>query len=91
MEARFVAQLKKAEALMDSAKEEFKKYNTRYDMTAGVDGSVKVYVNWGDWKHDHMLIEQVFKGLGARSLWTDITEEDGSDCYSAVHCFIKCG
>ena len=31
-------------------------------------------ISWGDWKHDH-----------ARLKW--VTEENGSDCYSATHYF----
>lgn len=41
-------------------------------------------IEWGDWKHEHLrakyLIEQQFKHAIVRS---EVTEEDGSDCYSA--------
>lgn len=45
-----------------------------------------VQIDWGDWKHEHLranyLIEEHF-GLTCTSEQT--TEENGSDCYSALH------
>ena len=49
-------------------------------------------IHWGDWKHEHLrckwLAKEFFSKLG---IWdaveTEVTEEDGSDCYSAVHRF----
>lgn len=49
--------------------------------------SVSVEITWGDWKHDHgwmdNLMWKTFDDL--RSVHTATTEEDGSDCYSAIH------
>lgn len=53
-----------------------------------------IEINWGDWKHDHLratyLVEDFFskkkeilKVVGAER----ITEENGSDCYSATHMY----
>lgn len=48
---------------------------------------VAVEVIWGDWKHEHWrldwLIGQAFPNL--RSIHQVATEEDESDCYSAIH------
>lgn len=48
---------------------------------------IGVEVIWGDWKHEHgrldWLIGENFSNL--RSIHTTTTEEDGSDCYSAIH------
>lgn len=48
---------------------------------------IAVEVIWGDWKHEHMrldwLVKEHFPNL--RSIHTTTTEEDGSDCYSAIH------
>lgn len=48
---------------------------------------VAVEIIWGDWKHDHarldLLMKESFSNL--RSIHTQTTEEDGSDCYSAIH------
>ena len=55
-------------------------YNTNTMMIA-------VEITWGDWKHEHLrldwLITKEFSNL--RSIHKQTTEEDGSDCYSAVH------
>ena len=44
-------------------------------------------ITWGDWKHEHLrmdwLMEENFKNL--RSICNHTTEENGSDCYSAIH------
>ena len=49
---------------------------------------VKIEIRWGDWKHDHLrakwVVEDVL-GIGVRKWDTDVIEEDGSDCYSAIH------
>lgn len=51
---------------------------------------ISVEINWGDWKHDHLrckyLTERFFDEIGKDVvIETEITEEDGSDCYSAIH------
>jgi len=46
-----------------------------------------VSIRWGDWKHEHArarwLIEQNVEGV--TYLNTRVTEDNGSDCYSAEH------
>ena len=48
---------------------------------------IAVEVIWGDWKHEHArldwLMEKNFSNL--RNIQTQTTEENGSDCYSAIH------
>lgn len=55
-------------------------YNEKIKMVA-------LEIKWGDWKHDHArmdwLMTENFPNL--RSIHTATTEEDGSDCYSAIH------
>lgn len=56
---------------------------------------LSVEINWGDWKHEHLrckwLTTEFFEKLGlAASFETEITEEDGSDCYSAIHRVYVC-
>lgn len=48
---------------------------------------VAVEITWGDWKHDHMRLDHVVENFfhTLRRIGTCITEEDGSDCYSAIH------
>ena len=46
-------------------------------------------ITWGDWKHEHLrfdwMMEENFKNL--RSIHKVTTEDNGSDCYSAIHYF----
>lgn len=47
-------------------------------------------IQWGDWKHEHaycdFLIKEFAKENGYETRCSvEVTEEDGSDCYSAIH------
>lgn len=49
---------------------------------------MKVEISWGDWKHEHLRAKWIVKnviGLPVKKWEEVVTEEDGSDCYSAVH------
>ena len=48
-----------------------------------------VEVSWGDWKHEHGWLDSLMGHIGYELLQENVTEEDGSDCYSSVHVFIK--
>ena len=50
---------------------------------------IDVEINWGDWKHDHARAKWLIGEMGedVHYLNSVVTEEDGSDCYSAVHRF----
>lgn len=48
-----------------------------------------VDISWGDWKHDHLWAKSLMSYLGYREIGNKVTEEDGSDTYSAEHYFIK--
>ena len=56
--------------------------------------TVKVDISWGDWKHDHLRADWVVKEfLNSKNITflpmgEYTTEEDGSDCYSAIHSFV---
>ena len=49
---------------------------------------VFVDINWGDWKHSHLRTKYLLENIGCLYLGEDVTEEDGSDCYSAIHKYI---
>ncbi len=54
-------------------------YNTQTKMIA-------VEIIRGDWKHDHLRMDYFMqRAYDIRSIQTQTTEEDGSDCYSAIH------
>jgi hypothetical protein len=46
-----------------------------------------VKIDNGDWKHEHLYCTYLMKELGYEECGEDITEEDGSDCYSALHTY----
>lgn len=48
---------------------------------------VEIEIRWGDWKSDHLRCKYLMKGLGYIQEDIKVTEEDGSDCYSAVHSY----
>ena len=49
---------------------------------------VEVLIHWGDWKHDHLRADWLIKEIGGTLFKTYVTEDNGSDCYSAVHKYI---
>ena len=53
-----------------------------------VEGAV-VEIEWGDWKHDHMWCDRLMEYLGYSLTNSIVTEEDGSDCYSAERYYKK--
>ena len=55
----------------------------------GNNGIVSILVEWGDWKHSHAYLDYIMKQIGYTLLDEQITEEDGSDCYSSVHLYRK--
>lgn len=50
---------------------------------------VVVDIDWGDWRHQHLWAETLMGYLGYTEIGNRVTEEDGSDCYSAEHYFLK--
>lgn len=48
---------------------------------------ITINIDWGDWKHDHLWCENAMRYLGYLLCGSRITDENGSDCYSAEHYF----
>ena len=46
-----------------------------------------IEIHWGDWKKSHIHLKHLMSQNGYKHVNTQITEEDGSDCYSAIHTF----
>lgn len=55
-----------------------------YDGDDGIP-AVVVKIDWGDWKHEHARAKWLCIGHGGKIVGSTVTEEDGSDCYSAEH------
>lgn len=51
------------------------------------DGNVVVEVIWGDWRNDHMALDHVMTENNFALIERIITEEDGTDAYSAEYVF----
>ena len=64
--------------------------NCYYELYEPEDGLV-ISVEWGDWKHDHRYLEYLMGELDYILVDKKITNEDGSDCYSADHYYKKMG
>ena len=48
-----------------------------------------VEISWGDWKHDHLHARFIATDeCGMSYINNVVTEEDGSDCYSAIQRFL---
>lgn len=49
---------------------------------------VVIYISWGDWSHSHGYTRTLMNYLGYKQVSEEVTEDDGSDCYSAIHKYI---
>lgn len=57
------------------------------DVYEHADGTIEIPVSWGDWKHSHLFLKHLMGKLGYTQIEERLTEEDGSDSYSATHFF----
>lgn len=51
---------------------------------------VEIAISWGDWRHDHGRLKYLMgEKFEKENIYFggEVTEENGSDCYSAVHRF----
>lgn len=51
--------------------------------------SIRLTINWGDWKHSHQAADEIMAELGYVLDDEIVTEENGSDCYSSYHYYSK--
>jgi hypothetical protein len=51
-------------------------------------GMLCVSIEWGDWKHSHLRAKYLLEQNGFKKVLEKVTDEDGSDCFSAEHYFI---
>ena len=77
--------------------EKLQKYLRDNNVNGECDWSSSIFsvnIKWGDWKHDHLrcdyLVEEFAKENHREITFkkTNLTEEDGSDCYSAKHFYV---
>lgn len=48
-----------------------------------------VYISCGDWKHSFIWLDNLMRYIGYDLNDEEVTEENGSDCYSAIHYYHK--
>ena len=80
-----------ATKIIEALENGFRKYNKCFDVYDNYCG-ICIDITWGDWKHEHWCADEITRevlaelGLnGKYTITTQVTEEDGSDCYSAIH------
>ena len=66
------------------------KDNTLYcEVYEHENGCISVEIDWGDWSHDHAYCDHLMKQIGYDCTDEQVTEENGSDTYSAIHFYEK--
>lgn len=56
------------------------------DIIEETENKIAIEISWGDWKHDHLRLDWLIEeNFDLKRIETETTEEDGSDCYSAIH------
>ncbi len=80
-------QQKKKENLNDVVSRILKDGKLYGEVSVDSEGKVTILVEWGDWKHEHGYLRYLMQQNGFREIGENITEEDGSDCYSSIHTF----
>lgn len=79
---------KKLKAAEKKIEKLFEKYEFYYQwFTDFENGEFAVVVEYGDWKHDHIALDQVMAQNGFKKVDEIVTREDGSDCYDSTHYF----
>lgn len=61
-----------------------------YEVTDFIgDVAIQIEIYWGDWKHSHLRADYLMEQNGFKLIGKEVTEEDGSDCYSARHTYCR--
>ena len=69
--------------------EELRKQNIFYDIDSFDATGINVHVRWGDWKHNHGYLDYFMTTrFNLKLVGVTVTEENGSDCYSATHNYV---
>ena len=71
--------------------DDYLKHNGVYpeDVSSNGEESIRVEIEWGDWKHDHIWCDNLMSYIGYTCGDSVVTDENGSDCYSAIHYYYK--
>jgi len=50
--------------------------------------AIRVEIHRGDWKHEHARAKWLIQEAGGTLISSSVTDDDGSDCYSAIYDFV---
>ena len=74
-------------SIEDKIQDIYKRHDICYEYYITSKTECEILVDWGDWKHDHAYIDYLMKVNGFKKVGEELTEVDGSDCYSSVHSY----
>ncbi len=66
----------------------FSDNNISYDFNIEKDGYIKITVENGDWKHDHLLLRHIMRDAGYVFCGRHVPDEEtGEDVFSAIYLY----
>ena len=72
--------------MLNKIREALKENEMYYGAYQNGSGEIEIYVDWGDWKHDHFALDWfMIEKFNLACIRNVTTEENGSDCYSSIH------
>jgi hypothetical protein len=75
----------------EKIKELFKANKLFYSWYIISSNLVEIYVDCGDWKHDHLFLQNLMTSNGFQFIGKEVDEEDednGDDSFSATHTYL---
>ena len=61
------------------------RFNEVFHNDLGNKVEIQVFVDWGDWKHDHLYTDYLMREADFLLIDEQVTYEDGDDCYGSIH------
>ena len=74
---------------VEEVREKFAEENMYCEINENANGCISIEIEWGDWKHTHGYSDYLMEEMGYKCTAEEVTEEDGSDCYSSIHFYVK--
>ena len=74
---------------VEEVRKKFAEENMYCEIYEHENGCISIEIEWGDWKHDHIYLVNVMKENGYIRISNVITEENGTDAYTAEYLFTK--
>lgn len=67
------------------------RYDCDHDDVSSSDDNryFEIPISWGDWKHSHARLNYIMGLCGYDKAGEEVTESDGSDCYSSIHYYTR--